>query len=263
MGLPRRRPPLLATLADLRRARTLLDISIAEAQAAADSAGSDAAGAQATADAALAAVAGLEVMHNELPDLQGGTVDEYYHLSHVDQSLIESLATGLRTALGAADVQAFCAAIGAPYVVGRQTTQLTCPNNTSENVLLAMPVPALPASGLLEVLSIWGTNANTNTKRVRVYHNTAASAGGTLLCTLDNTAAAARTISDLRMLWNQASVSSQRYHAAATVFNANLQTATATAALNTGSATYLVFTAQKVTASADTITLDLALARLF
>ena len=54
MGLPRRRPPLLATLADLRRARSILDIAIAEAQATADGAVADAATAQAAADAAAA-----------------------------------------------------------------------------------------------------------------------------------------------------------------------------------------------------------------
>lgn len=262
MAGPQRRPPATASGLDLRRLRALLGVDIATAADMALSAAADAAAAAAAVSAVAASLGSAAGLDYDTDTTFAADSDSLLPTQAAVAAFVVNYVTDQALALFGMTAQEFCAAIGASYTIGRQTTQLTCPANTSANILLAMPLPAMASDAVLEITTEWGTNANTNVKTGRIYHNTTAAIGGTLLGDLTNNSSSGRTISDRRKVWCQGSTSSQRYHPAATSYGANLGSATATATIDVSVPTYLVFTAQKFTDAADTLTLDLALACL-
>ncbi len=150
--------------------------------------------------------------------------------------------------------QTFAAALSSWWIVGKSSVQVTCPANTTEDVLASVAIPGgqIGPNGAVRAMALWGNNNNANSKTGRIRYHTSAAVGGTIL-----QAQAATTTLYFQLLaefGNQNSQSSQRYRAGVTYVGVG-GSATATMAIDSGNTSYIVFTGQKAV-SGDTLTLD-------
>ena len=204
-------------------------------------------------DAELAALAGTTSAADKVP----------YYTGSGTASTADLTSTG-RTVIGCASAQAVCAALNTWWIAGKLNQQQTVGATTSETKVFTATIPAgaMGANGFLRISFNGETNANTNNKNFRVYIHTSDAIGGTKIVDLNNNGGSGVCASDTRLLWNQNSASSQRFHQAGVAYNSNIGTASGTAAIDTSSACYIVFTCQKGTSSGDTIKLNGAMVEL-
>jgi hypothetical protein len=146
---------------------------------------------------------------------------------------------------------------GMPVMIASSAVPVSGPANTSENVLVTIPLPggALGKNGTIELDTLWSytNNANTKTMRTRL-----GGIGGTIFQSVAATTTASSR--SLAAIHNRNSESSQGGPTAAVGFGTSTSAIT-TSAINTAADTSLVITAQKGVAG-DTLTLERYVVRL-
>lgn len=144
----------------------------------------------------------------------------------------------------------FARRAGLWYPLANSAVAVNGPNDTNENTLVTVSVPAgaMGANGVLRVTSLWTINNNANVKTARVRF------GGTAFHAIGLASLLSGQL--VTIIRNRNSASSQVGFAsgASTSFTSTTG-ANVTAAIDTASAANLTFTVQKATGT-DTMTLE-------
>lgn len=172
-------------------------------------------------------------------------------------------ATDTTLARAAAGVPTF-EARGIAIILGKGGAGYTCPNDTNENILATVTIPAgmMGANGAVRIWSKWLWTSSANAKTLRVRFNGAA---GTQYLNIAPTTNV--SVFDLRLIFNKAATNSQKSHNAAAGATAFAQSAldATTSAVDTTVAVDIVFTGQKsagAVSASDALVLDWYLVEL-
>jgi len=168
------------------------------------------------------------------------------------------VSTFSRTILDETDGRNWAKAAGLWYPLQSSAVAASCPADTTEDVLATVTIPAgsMGANGWLRMMGFWSFTNNGNNKTVRV--RLGGVSGTVLLQYVFTTHINMRAMLEIG---NANSQSSQVGTLSYSTSSGATQSAKNTAAIDTSSATTLVFTGQKAS-SGDTLTLESYLVEL-
>lgn len=145
-----------------------------------------------------------------------------------------------------------------PYVLARSAVAVSCPADTTEDVLATVTIPAgaMGISGAVRVTTVWTITNSANAKTLRMRFG--GTSGTAYLSTAATTSA---SFSDCHLISNRGSASSQVGSAQAIGLGGSAA-AVITSSVDTASATTIVISGQKASAG-ETLTLESYLVELF
>lgn len=140
-----------------------------------------------------------------------------------------------------------------PKIIAASGAAINNTGDTNENTLATITIPAgtMGPNGIVNVMALWSTTANTNTKTCKIKF------GGTIVQQLSHTTAVMLTTQGKAIVQNRNATNSQICQSVSNYgYGAANSAANVTAAIDTTAAVNITLTAQCVTSGTDTITLD-------
>lgn len=146
-----------------------------------------------------------------------------------------------------------------PYVLGRSAVAVSCPADTTEDILATITVPAnsMGANGMLRITTLWSFTNSANLKTMRVRFG---GASGTQYVLLSFNTALTASYSQILIGNRNATDSQVGPMAGSTSFSTNANSPI-TSSVDTTAETSIVLSGQKAS-SGETITLEMYLVEL-